>query len=108
MHDSFLFVVINHQLINRRLVISDNFKMERKSPNQTSSVFFNSKITEAILEEITDHFIIRTYFLIKLWNLWLHRRRQVRKGHCLYNVTTLVFFRSPLYKPDDELKFQID
>ena len=74
---------INRQLINCGLVISDVFKMERKSSTKTSSDFFNSKITEAILEEITDHFIIRTYFLIKLWNLWLHRKCQVRKGHCL-------------------------
>ena len=77
---------INRQLINCGLVISDVFKMERKSSTQTSLDFFNSKITEAILKEITNHFIIRTYFLIKIWNLYDNLRQHVRKRHYLVDT----------------------
>ena len=65
------------------LVVSDDFKMERKSSLQSTSVFCDSKITRAILEEITDCSIIRTYFHIENLNLWFHPRHQVRKGHYL-------------------------
>ena len=70
------------------------FQNGEKIPKPNVFSFFNSKITEAILEEITDHFIIGTYFLIQLWNLWLHRRRQVRKGHCTEGYSSSFCFKT--------------
>ena len=65
--------------------------MERKSSLQMTSDFLNSKITEAILEEITDCSIIRTYFLIDFWKLWVNSRYQIRKGHYLVRPLFTVF-----------------
>ena len=56
-----------------------------------TSDFLNSKITEAILEEITDCSIIRTYFLIDFWKLWVNSRYQIRKGHYLVRPLFTVF-----------------
>ena len=61
------------------LVISDGFKMERKSSLQTTSDFCNSKITEAILEEITVHGIFRTQLHMKIHNLYWSMKHQIRK-----------------------------
>ena len=57
--------------------------MERISSLRTTSDFSNSKITEAILEEITVREIFKTQFHIESHNLCLETRQKVRNGHYL-------------------------
>ena len=67
----------------RIYVISVVFIMERKSSFWRPSDFCNSKITEAILEEITVRGMFITKFHFESHNLCWGTRLQVRKGHYL-------------------------
>ena len=53
-------------------VISDVFKMERKSSFWRPSDFCNSKIRQEFLRIITARAIIRTYFCIKIRKLYVN------------------------------------
>ena len=68
MYDFYLLTYFDPFMTN--FVISDGFKIERKSSFLLTSHFFKSKITEAILEKITVRGIFQTRLHIEIHKLY--------------------------------------